>query len=211
MWCTILVSVLLSPLCSLMSSWLQTGEDIDSNQKLSWVIVNLGASTGKSLTMHLNLLLNHGQKADKELKWNNTYTEKVSAGGFGVLTVCVLLSFYWPSTSTKKQYDLLERSCFTRFSWDLKFFPTTNKCWVSSWTLLQEGRVWPWDWQFYTLNTSNRKRANCILPWSKHYLLSDMWLDQPYSWCLNVFTKFLLSFSVALLSVFLYTFLPLLP
>lgn len=101
MWCTILVSVLLSPLCSLMSSWLQTGEDIDSNQKLSWVIVNLGASTGKSLTMHLNLLLNHGQKADKELKWNNTYTEKASAGGFGVLTVCVLLSFYWPSTSTK--------------------------------------------------------------------------------------------------------------
>lgn len=63
MWCTIPVSVLLSPLCSLMSSWLQTGEDIDSNQKLSWVIVNLGTSTGKSLTMCLNLLLNHGQKS----------------------------------------------------------------------------------------------------------------------------------------------------
>lgn len=211
MWCTIPVSVLLSPLCSLMSSWLQTGEDIDSNQKLSWVIVNLGASTGKSLTMHLNLLLNHGQKSRQRTQVEQyIYWESLCWGLWCLNCVCtpvIPLTF----NIYKKQYDLLERSCFTRFSWDLKFFPTTNKCWVSSWTLLQEGRVWPWDWQFYTLNTSNRKRANCILPWSKHYLLSDMWLDQHYSWCLNVFTKFLLSFSVALLSVFLYTSLPLLP
>lgn len=124
-------------------------------------------------------------------------TEKISAGGFGFLAVCILMSFYWPSTSTKRQYDLLEPSCFTSVGWDLKFFPTTNKCWISSW-VLQEGRVW----HFYTANASNQKRTNFILHQSKHYLLADIiWLDRP---CFDITRSSQNSWEFHSVSVLLY-------
>lgn len=210
MGCTILVSVLLSPLPSLTHSWLQTGEDLDNNQKLGCIIANLGTSSGKSLTMCLNLLLDHGQKsrqrtqAEQYIDW-----ESLCWGLWFLKSVCtpvILLTF----NIYKKAVWFTGAELFYEAWLRLEVLPNNKQVLRQQLDSCRRGECDSGTNSFILLIHLIKKELTVFYP-----RVNTIYWITPCDWtdCIldtAVFPKFLLSLSVAPLSVFLYTFLPLL-